>query len=65
MEKFEVNILGCGSAVPKGQHVTTAQLVNIHEKMYASERKDSKDDYVEVNGLTIDSTKKSSALVRN
>ncbi len=32
MEKFEVNILGCGSAVPKGQHVTTAQLVNIHER---------------------------------
>ena len=33
MEKFEVNILGCGSAVPTGQHMTTAQLVNIHEKM--------------------------------
>lgn len=65
MEKFEVNILGCGSAVPKGLHVTTAQLVNIHEKMFASERKDSRDDYIEVNGLTIDSTKKSSALVRN
>ena len=34
MEKFEVNILGCGSAVPTGQHMTTAQLINIHEKMF-------------------------------
>ena len=34
MEKFEVNILGCGSAVPTGQHMTTAQLVNIHEKVF-------------------------------
>ena len=25
MEKFEVNILGCGSAVPTGQHMTTAR----------------------------------------
>lgn len=34
MEKFEVNILGCGSAVPSGRHLTTAQLVNIHEKLF-------------------------------
>lgn len=34
MEKFEVNILGCGSAVPTARHMTTAQLVNVHEKMF-------------------------------
>ena len=34
MEKFEVNILGCGSAVPTDRHMTTAQLVNIHEKVF-------------------------------
>ena len=34
MEKFEVYILGCGSAVPTGRHMTTAQLVNIHEKVF-------------------------------
>ena len=34
MEKFEINILGCGSAVPTARHMTTAQLVNIHEKMF-------------------------------
>ena len=34
MEKFEVNILGCGSAVPTGRHMTTAQLVNVHEKLF-------------------------------
>ncbi len=34
MEKFEVNILGCGSAVPTARHNTTAQLVNIHEKLF-------------------------------
>ena len=34
MEKFEVNILGCGSAVPTDRHMTTAQLVNVHEKVF-------------------------------
>ena len=34
MEKFEVNILGCGSAVPTARHMTTAQLVNVHEKLF-------------------------------
>lgn len=34
MEKFEVNILGCGSAVPTNIHMTTAQLVNVHEKVF-------------------------------
>ena len=38
----------------------------VYENEYiASESKASRDDYIEVNGLTIDSTKKSSALVRN
>ncbi len=34
MEKSEVNILGCGSAVPTAGHMTTAQLVNMHEKVF-------------------------------
>ena len=34
MEKFEINILGCGSAVPTARHNTTAQLVNIHDKLF-------------------------------
>lgn len=34
MEKFEVNILGCGSAIPTGKHMTTAQLVNVHDRMF-------------------------------
>ena len=34
MEKFEINILGCGAAVPTARHMTTAQLVNIHDKMF-------------------------------
>lgn len=33
MEKFEVYILGCGSAVPM-RHMTTAQLVNVHNKLF-------------------------------
>lgn len=34
MEKFEVNILGCGSAVPTARHMTTAQLVNVHDRLF-------------------------------
>ena len=34
MEKFEVNILGCGAAVPTGRHMTTSQLINIHDKLF-------------------------------
>lgn len=34
MERFEIYILGCGSAVPTARHMTTAQLVNIHEKLF-------------------------------
>lgn len=34
MEKFEISILGCGSAVPTARHAATAQLINIHEKIF-------------------------------
>ena len=34
MEKFKVNILGCGAAVPIGRHMTTSQLVNVHDKLF-------------------------------
>lgn len=34
MEKFEINILGCGSAVPTARHMTTAQLVNMRDRMF-------------------------------
>ena len=34
MEKFEVNILGCGSALPTTRHLATSQVVNIREKLF-------------------------------
>lgn len=34
MEKFEVNILGCGSAIPTTRHFPTSQVVNIREKLF-------------------------------
>lgn len=34
MEKFEVNILGCGSALPTTRHNATSQVVNIREKLF-------------------------------
>lgn len=34
MEKFEVHILGCGSALPTTRHYPTSQVVNIREKLY-------------------------------
>lgn len=34
MEKFEVNILGCGSALPTMRHLSTCQVVNIREKLF-------------------------------
>ncbi len=34
MEKFEVTILGCGSALPTLRHKPSAQIVNIHEKLF-------------------------------
>ena len=33
MEKFEVTILGCGSATPTRRHNPSAQIVNIHDKL--------------------------------
>ena len=34
MEKFEVNILGCGSALPTTRHYASSQIVNIREKLF-------------------------------
>lgn len=34
MEKFEVTILGCGSATPSLRHFPSSQVLNIREKLY-------------------------------
>ncbi len=34
MEKFELHILGCGSALPTTRHFPTSQIVNIREKLF-------------------------------
>lgn len=34
MEKFEVTILGCGSATPSPKHYTSSQIVNVREKLF-------------------------------
>lgn len=34
MEKFEVNILGCGSALPTTRHYPASQVVNVRDKLY-------------------------------
>ena len=34
MEKFVVNILGCGSALPTTRHFASSQVVNIREKLF-------------------------------
>ena len=34
MEKFEVHILGCGSALPTTRHFPTSQVLNIREKLF-------------------------------
>ena len=34
MEKFEVTILGCGSALPTLKHMNSSQIVNIREKLF-------------------------------
>lgn len=34
MEKFELTILGCGSALPTTRHFASSQVVNIREKLY-------------------------------
>lgn len=34
MEKFDIHILGCGSALPTLRHMPSAQLVNFREKLF-------------------------------
>lgn len=34
MEKFEVTILGCGSAKPSARHFPSAQIVNVRDKLF-------------------------------
>lgn len=34
MEKFDVHILGCGSALPTVRHLPTAQVVNLRDKLF-------------------------------
>ena len=34
MERFEINILGCGSATPTLQHHPSSQVVNLRDKLY-------------------------------
>lgn len=34
MERFDINILGCGSATPTLQHNPSSQVLNIREKLY-------------------------------
>jgi ribonuclease Z len=34
MEPFEVNILGCGSALPTTRHFLSSQVVNLRDKLY-------------------------------
>lgn len=34
MEKFELHILGCGSALPTTRHFSTSQVLNVREKLF-------------------------------
>ena len=34
MEKFEISILGCGSALPTTRHFPSSQVINIREKLF-------------------------------
>ncbi len=34
MEKFDIHILGCGSALPTNRHFSTSQVVNLRDKLY-------------------------------
>ena len=34
MEKFEINILGCGAALPTPRRLSSAQVINIREKLF-------------------------------
>lgn len=34
MERFEINIIGCGAALPTPKHIGSTQVVNIREKLF-------------------------------
>ena len=34
MEKFELHVLGCGSALPTTRHFATSQIVNVRDKLF-------------------------------
>ena len=34
MEKFELHILGCGSALPTTRHFSTSQVLNVRDKLF-------------------------------
>ncbi|MBR4295061.1 MAG: ribonuclease Z [Bacteroidaceae bacterium] len=34
MAKFEITMLGCGSGIPTAKHMTSAQIVNINERLF-------------------------------
>ncbi|RHJ88972.1 ribonuclease Z [Parabacteroides bouchesdurhonensis] len=34
MAEFDVNILGCGSALPTTRHLATSQIINLRDKLY-------------------------------
>lgn len=34
MEKFDIHILGCGSALPTTRHQATSQVINVREKLF-------------------------------
>lgn len=34
MADFDIHILGCGSALPTTQHLTTSQIINLRDKLY-------------------------------
>ena len=34
MEKFELNVLGCGSALPTTRHLPSSQVLNVRDKLY-------------------------------
>ena len=34
MEKFELHILGCGSALPTTKHVPTSQVLSLRDKLF-------------------------------
>ena len=37
MEKFELHILGCGSALPTTRHFATSQVVNLRDKLFMND----------------------------